>query len=137
MRLLDPSRPHIQSRPAFLMGSTVIPHLSIFPTKADDIIEVSAMLPVQGEGPFVSKLFATAVRIEKIPDLLRQFSDDPETTITSLFGADPSGFIPAISTEPEIRSWARDIKKARESRERPAPKVSTLFFEDEGIDGKF
>ena len=126
MNLFDPSRPRISHKPAFSSGMTIIPQLYLRPIESDSLlVEISAMLPVGGEGPFVSKQFQVQIKLDKLSELITQFRADPEETLSNLFGSDPSGFVPALATEPDAKSWAREQRKQRE-REDPDFVSSTL-----------
>ena len=117
MNLHDPLRPKVQNRPAFIDGDVVIPQLNLWPTKDPELVEISAMLRVVGEGPFVSKSFRTEIKLSKLPELISQFNSDPESTLSFLFGTDPSGFVPSISLEPSEKCWAKDQRRSREQEE--------------------
>ena len=95
MNLFDPLRPTINGRPAFACGHVVVPAPSVWP-RNDGSVELTMMLPVRGEGAFVSKYYKHTMRANALEDFLQSFILDPEGTLETAFADDP--------LPPELRS---------------------------------
>lgn len=132
MNLSDPLRPRIGHSPALKGGLTVFPRLTLKLDGDPSTVELAAMLPVGGESRFISKEFRATVKTDKLPELIARFYDDPEQTLSDLFGSDPTGFVPAIALEPTSRDWARDQRRISERR--PAPVGAKASFTEEDDD---
>lgn len=112
MNLHDPSRPRVLLRPAFLSGHHVVPRLQVWPK--DDTgqeVELSLMLPVP-DTRFHASWKYKIVNIYELPDLIKEFREDPEDFVKTHFGLDigklgsPQGKPAQIPTPPPSPSPA-------------------------------
>ena len=85
--LQSPSRPTLNHRPTYLNGHTVIAPLGIWPL-ASGMVEVSAFLPMQGEGISVAGRFERVVHPHELGDLITQFGADPEGFLEDFFAGE-------------------------------------------------
>lgn len=82
MDLYDPARPQTYDRPRVINSYCWVPHLSVWPLP-DGKTQITAMLPIADNE---YKQFIVKIDDAEVSQLLRDYRDDPETTLAGTFG---------------------------------------------------
>lgn len=111
--LHHPDRPTLNHRPTYLNGHTVIQPLGILPRSADTI-EVSAFLPLLGEGPFVAVRFEREIPEKCLSDLFTNYRRDPEGTLETFFGTEAKrpALRARVAHAPEPKAKSTSVSEA-------------------------
>lgn len=122
MNLHHPSRPRIFHRPAFTSGYHVVPRLQIWPLGREEEesyshCEISLMLPVK-DTRFAGAWKSARVNIADLPDLVRNFRDDPEQFVLSHFNLD----ITKINSSSPANGGEHSSRSAKEN---PSESIAT------------